>query len=269
MERKTIPPRGLEGPNRALLEQLHRGTTGPFTVEEAAALLALPRGRVRRLLSYLAGRGWLSRVCRGLYITVPLGARDPAAWLADPWSVANKLFAPCYLGGWTALQHWELTDQIFRDVVVFTALEVKRKHRTVQGTTFRLRSLPAEKHFGTRAVWRDRARLLVSDPARTIVDVLDRPEVGGGIRHVAECLVEFLESRNRDDVALVDYADRLGNRTVFKRLGFLVESKGMEARGLLEACRERMSSGLSPLDPGVEAAGRIVKRWNLFVNAKV
>ena len=75
MGRTTVPSGGLEGPNRALLGQLHRGTSGPFKVAEAAEVLKLPRERARRLLAYLAGRGWLSRVSHGVYTTVPLGGQ--------------------------------------------------------------------------------------------------------------------------------------------------------------------------------------------------
>jgi predicted transcriptional regulator of viral defense system len=266
----NIPPRaGIEEANRAILEQLHRRVPGPFTTAEAAQALSLDEARVSRLLRYLAKRGWLARVRRGLYITVPLGAADPGAWREDPWVVAARVFAPCYIGGWTALQHWSLTEQLFRDVMVVTARPVRSRHVEVQTMPFQLKHASEDKHFGLRTVWRGQIRVAVSNPARTLVDVLDEPGIGGGIRHIAAAVTSYWENENRCEADLLTYAERLGNRTVFKRLGFLLETLGIDASPIITACLERQSTGLSPLDPTVQWKGYILKRWNLRVNVEL
>lgn len=269
MDGSHIPPRGLEASNRALLTKLHRSFPGPFGVLEAARALGLERGRATRFLAYLAARGWLARVRRGLYTTVPLEADEPSQWLADPWIVASRTFAPCYIGGWTALHHWELTDQLFRTVVVFTATGVRNKEREIQGTTFRLREVSEDKLFGIKKVWRGKLAVQVSEVERTLVDVLDRPDVGGGIRSVADCIEEWSDSPDRVPRKLLAYAEKLGNRTVFKRLGYILEAREIEEPELTEACRTMMSTGVSPLEPGSASKGRIVSRWRLRVNARV
>ena len=269
MRSKTIPQLGLEGPNCALLSRLHRAFQGPFNLAEATEALGLPRSRIRRLLSYLAARGWLSRVRRGLYITVPLEAEEPGTWLADPWVAASRSFAPCYIGGWTALHHWDLTEQLTRTVVVFTATAVRQKEESIQGTPIRLRQISKHRMFGTRTVWRGKVAVEVSDPERTLIDVLDRPAVGGGIRHVADCLEEWLDSEERRPQMLIEYAERHGNRSIFKRLGYLLEARELGEPDLISACAERMSTGLSPLDMSSSSRGRVLKRWRLRVNARV
>ena len=269
MRGKDIPTLGLEGPNRILLTRLHRAFPGPFDLDEAAEALGLPRSRAGRLLSYLAARGWLSRVRRGLYTTVPLEATEPGSWLADPWVAASRSFAPCYIGGWTALHHWDLTEQLTSTVVVFTATAVRKKKEIIQGTTIRLRQISEHRIFGTRTVWRDKVAVKVSDPERTLVDVLDRPDVGGGIRHVADCLVEWLDTDERRPRKLIEYGERHGNRSIFKRLGYLLEARESKETDLMTACAERMSTGLSPLDPSSSSKGRVLKRWRLRVNARV
>lgn len=50
----------------------------------------------------------------------------------------------------------------------------------MQGMRFRLTVRPEDALFGTVLVWRGQARVAVSDPSRTIVDVLDDPRLGGG-----------------------------------------------------------------------------------------
>jgi predicted transcriptional regulator of viral defense system len=261
--------KGIDQRNRELLERLHRGVRGPFTPAEAARVLTLDLKRTRQFLSYLGSRGWLSRVRRGLYTTVPLGAERPSEWREDPWVVARSVFSPCYVGGFSACEHWSLTEQIFRDVVVVTARPLRARRIEVQGTPFLLKMRAKDKLFGTSSVWRGEIKVQVSDPTRTLVDILDDPALGGGIRHVSQVLGAYLEGEHRNEAKLLEYAGRLGNRTVFKRLGYLVEALGIEAPELSRRCRALRSAGLTFLDPTLRARGRIDKRWNLRVNARI
>lgn len=264
----SLHPAGIGPANRAHLESLHRGTSGPFSVEDAAALLGLSRENTARLLGYLARRGWLTRIRRGLYLTVPLAARRSGEWVEDPWVLASRVFAPCYIAGWSACEYWDFTEQLFRTTLVISSTRFRQSAHVLQGLRFEVSSRPPEMLFGTRAVWRGEAKVEVSDPSRTVVDVMDDPRLGGGIRHSSAVLREYLRSEHRDDQLLISYGDRVGNRTAFKRLGYLLETRegqqGVE--GLVEDCRARISTGYTTLDPTNKARGRIVRRWGLRVN---
>jgi predicted transcriptional regulator of viral defense system len=219
-----------------------------------------------QFLIYLARRGWLSRIRRGLYVAVPLDARRPGEWIEDPWVVADRAFDPCYIGGWTACSHWDFTDQVFRTLLVVTARKVRRRDIEIQGLPFHLTVRSEALLFGTVPVWRGQSRILVSDPSRTITDVLDNPRLGGGIRTVTDILYEYLRSEHRNDQLLIAYADRLANGAVFKRLGYLLERSGIDTSDLIYACLERRSAGLVALDPAATSPGRISRRWGLRAN---
>ena len=270
MATTTVAPKGISERNRRLLTSLYRSTTGPFSVREAAAALSFTMPRTHRFLAYLAERGWLVRVCRGLYAPIPLDAIDPSAWREDPWVIASKLFGPdYYIGGWTACEHWDLTEQIFRETVVVTTKRVRSKEADIQGFPFRIRRTTPRKTFGTKPVWRDQTRVYVSDPSRTIVDVLDDPTLGGGIRHIADVVHTYFRGEHRDDTLLEDYVRRVGNRTSFKRLGYLLETLDVHAPSLLEVCETSVSSGIGLLDPSLPDEGPVVWRWRLRENGKV
>jgi predicted transcriptional regulator of viral defense system len=260
-------PLGISAENRELLERLHRELPTAFDIEDAAEVLGLDAHHTRRLLAYLARRGWLSRVRRGLYVTVPLDTRRPGEWTGDPWVVAERLYSPCYIGGWSACEHWGLTEQTFRTVVVVTAKTIRERSQLIQGTPFRLTHRSEDKQFGLDVIWRGQARVKISDPSRTVVDLLDDPTLGGGIRSVADVLHEYLIDEYRDDDLLIEYADRLGNRAVFKRLGFLVEHMDVDAERLTAAAFKRRSAGLAKLDPSIDDKGQIVRRWGIRANA--
>ena len=93
--------------------------------------------------------------------------------------------------------------------------------------------------------------------------MLDDPPLGGGIQHVADCLKSYLKRSDRDDEKIVDYADRLGNGAVFKRLGFLLDRQ-QEDTPLANLCHSRLSAGLAKLDPALPTQ-RINSKWKLRI----
>jgi predicted transcriptional regulator of viral defense system len=117
--------------------------------------------------------------------------------------------------------------------MVVSARPIGFRKDTIQGTPVRIKVVGPAKMFGTVGVWRGSERVDVSDPSRTIVDLLDDPSMGGGIR----------------------------------RLGYLLGALGLDEPGLTQRCRERMSSGVVMLDP--DAPGARDSHWNLRVNARI
>ena len=258
---------GISSANRAFVTQLNRALPGPFTPADAAEATNVDHARASRLLRQLADQGWVARLQRGLYTTVPLEASNPETWSADPWAVAATAFAPGYVGGWTALHHWDLTDQIFSTTAFITGRPVAHRQRQVGAARFELRHRAESALFGTRRVWRDGVSISISDRERTLVDCLDDPSLGGGLRHTSEALTNYAE---REDVSwqrLVDYGDRLGNRTVFKRLGYIADALDLADDPLIEACSQRVSAGIGRLDPALPNEGPTTSRWGLRINA--
>ena len=245
---------------------LHRAFHGPFDAAQAASVLDIEIDRTRRLLAALAASGWLARVRRGWYIGVPMDASSPGEWREDPWVIAATLFLPGYIGGWSAVEHWGLTDQIFNVIYVVVGRKVAPTRQTLQGTDFLIRTVPEWTLFGTRRVWRQSVAVDVADPHRTIIDILDVPASAGGVLHAFEVLQAYFDSEHIDHAKLLEYGDRLGRGTVFKRLGYLAERAKVADDDFIEACRSRITKGVSRLDPGGPPKGRIVARWNLRIN---
>ena len=233
-----------------------------MTVEAAAEALGLSRVAAAQRLSELASRGWLRRVRRGLYLAVPVDAPNPSAWTDDPWYLADLVWNPCYIAGWSAANHWALTDQVFRSTVVVTTQRVRRVEQELAGMPYLVHHVGPERlTWGLVGEWRHDRRVLVSSPERTVADLLSNPALGGGIRHTMEILDALLAETSVESV--VDAVDRLGNGAVFKRLGFLAE-RGSGGTALVGACRERLTQGNAKLDRALPCR-RLVTRWRLFV----
>lgn len=255
VDRQTIP----EGRRR--LVSVIRASGDVIRIDDVVRILALDRINAAKLLSRWSRQGWLRRVGRSHYVPAALDLLESEHVLEDPWVLVPALYAPCYIGGRTAAEHWDLTEQLFRDIVVMTAQVVREKHQVRHGMHFTLYHVPESRIFGTSTVWRSRSKIQVSDVHHTMVDMLDNILIGGGIQHVADCLEAYLERSDRNDNALIEYAEALDNGAIFKRLGFLAEQR---AGSLAARCRTRLTRGNSRLDPGLECK-RLVSRWRLWV----
>jgi predicted transcriptional regulator of viral defense system len=255
---------GISKASREQLSRVLRDSREIISVEKAASSLGISSNEASRKLTRWAQQGWVSRVQRGLYVPVPLESRTAEVALEDPWIIANKLYAPCYIGGWTAAEYWELTEQIFRSVAVFSIKKPRNWKPVIKGSTFILRTIPVQALFGTKPVWRGSVKANVSDPSRTVLDMLMDPSLGGGLRPTVDVFRAYLQSPSKDIQLLITYSKRLGNGSIFKRLGFLLERLAPAEKAAIEICRTRMSKGNAKLDPSLKAR-RLSTRWRLWI----
>jgi predicted transcriptional regulator of viral defense system len=257
---------GISAEGRAELAKLVRPGQVLVSVDEAARGLGNGRAPAAKKLARWANNGWLRRVRRGLYLLVPVDASAPKSWTADPLYVATAVWAPCYFTGWTAAHHWELTEQVFLTTVLKSGQRVRQNEQRLLDHDYLVVHAPVDQlEWGLQSIWQNGTRIQIADRARTVVDILDAPRLGGGIRLVSDILRAYLEDHPKD--VLVEYADRLGNGAIFKRLGYLIEELRLDAPTLVEACLRRLRHGVSLLDPNAPTSGPTVSRWRLRLNS--
>jgi len=255
---------GLGRLDRVRLAALIQRTKGTISVSEAAGILKVSPTDAAKMLARWRKNGWVSRVRRGLYVSVPLESGTADVPLEDPWIIAERLFTPCYIGGWSAAEYWELTEQIFRTIVVMTTQKPRDRSPNIKGTKFLLRTIAEKAMFGLKPVWRGQVKIFVSDPTRTVLDMLDDPKLGGGLRPTVDILLNYLRSEKKDTKLLIEYANRLDNGAVFKRLGFLSERFAPAETYLVTECRSRLRMGNAKIDPSLPA-DRLITKWRLWV----
>jgi len=248
---------------RQRLASVLRDSNEVIETDDVVRTLLVTRIEASKLLSRWASQGWLRRVGRGAYVPVPLELLGNRYVLDDHWVLVPTLYGPSYIGGWTAAEHWDLTEQLFNDTVVMTSNPVRQKRQIRHGARFLLSHVNKRKVFGTKTVWRGSTRVSLSDIHRTIIDMLNNPKLGGGIQHVSDCLDVYLKKPERSDETLVAYAEKLGNGAVMKRLGYLVERLSGPSQ-LTKWCQEQMTAGNARLDSSLKCT-RLVTRWRLWI----
>ena len=176
------------------------------------------------------------------------------------------MFAPCYVGGWSAAEHWGLTEQLFRSICVMTATRPRERQLVLRKARFELHTVAQKRFIGMKTVWRGGTRVQVSDPARTLIDMLADPALAGGIRNLAEMLASLFHDQPKEAAKLTGYAARIGSGAVYKRLGFLVARDHPGQAVLIQSCRAGLTAGYAKLDPALPA-DRLVTAWRVWVPA--
>lgn len=249
--------------HRARLAAVLRAAKEVVSVDIVTQTLGVEPRAAAKLLSRWKQQGWLRRIGPGLYVPVPLDLAGSEQVIADPWVLVPALFNQCYIGGWTAAHHWELTEQLFNETMVFTTRRITEKRVIAQGAVFVLHNVRPKRLFGLKTLWRGSAKIPISDPARTLVDMIAAPEVGGGIDHVADSLTVYLKTKNADQRLLIRYAEEFDNGVIFKRLGYLAETWLHDAK-LAAECRSRLTEGYARLDPALPSK-KLVTAWRLWL----
>lgn len=224
--------------------------------------LAVSVQEAGRLLSRWSKSGWIKRIRRGLYIPIPLESSTGIIGIDEPSLIADSIYGPGYLAGFSAVKHWDLSEQIMETITYFTLKKIKNREPIIDGIRFRLKTITERKIFGLKPIWIGSKKISVSDPSKTLIDLLDDPKLAGGIQVVSDILQEYVDSEHYNFEQLVDYGHRMQNKAIFKRLGFLMEIIIKAEDKVLSELRKSISSGYAELDPTVQAT-RYISKWRL------
>jgi len=218
------------------------------------------------ILSYHVRQGRLVRVRKGLYAMVPTGG-EPAACPVNPYLVAAKLSGDAVLAYHTALEVYGKAYSVFERYTFQSGKPLRpvcfRNLRFDCALFPKALREAKEEHFATVTVERSGLDIRVATLERTLVDVLDRPDLGGGWEEIWRSL-EMIEYFDLDLV--VDYVCRLHNGTTAAKVGYYLQQHArllMVEDKHLDRLRVLLPKQPHYLERG--KGGRFVREWNLVV----
>jgi predicted transcriptional regulator of viral defense system len=220
---------------------------------------------VRALLRYHQATGRILSVRRGLFATVAPGS-TPSSAPVDAYLVGALGCPGGVLAYHAALELHGLAYSTFEEVQVL----VPRHQRGWSYRGVEYRPVQARESLGDVALTlgvetmdRHGINLQVTTVTRTLVDVLDRPDLSGGWEEVWRSLETV---KVVDDAEALAYLERLGNATTSALVGFYLE----QHPGVLDSPKETLTrmerlrpKGRQYLDR--KDGGRLAARWNLIV----
>lgn len=267
MERLNVATlSGLGDKERQKLSLLLRETSGTISVSEAANILNTDTKKTANLLSLYAKKGWLKRIYQGVYLPIPLESDTSDIVAEEPFVIAQKLFSPCYIGGMNATNYWGLTEQIFQTITVIAQKNSVKRKRDIKilDTEYIIHTVKPSYFFGLKTIWLTNVKVQISDPSRTIIDMMIFPQFCGGLRFIEDGLKSYYQSKYLDIDLLIKYLGMAENGAAIKRLGYLFEKYFPSEEKLINYCLDNLTKGYINIVPGTECS-RLIRRWNLWL----
>ncbi len=198
-----------------------------FTVEELDCFLSersTSNVNTRKsLLTYHRNQGRIMLLRRGLYAVVPYGY-SPEKCPVDPYMITAKLKNDAVLAYHTALEFHGKAYTVFSRFHYVSVC--KSLPFTFRSFEFRSVSVPAtlvagdRMMFGVDRYMRSGVEIRVTDLERTMVDVLNRPELTGSWEEIWRSLqsIEYFDLEK-----VVEYTLLLENATTAAKVGFFLD----------------------------------------------
>jgi predicted transcriptional regulator of viral defense system len=215
----------------------------------------------------LTRKKWVLRLKRDLFTIVPLdmGTKGADTFVFHEYVVASLLAKEYYVGFWSALNYHGLTDQVPR--TTYVAVTEPRHAVQILDSPFLFVKLTRTKFLGWQEYDVGTSKVRISNPEKTIADCLDHPEHCGGIEQIARAVYFYNSEFSLPTV--VDFAKMMKNRTILKRLGYLLEELGLPEEYMDCLADFVPSQGYPRLDLLSPSIGKYNERWKLLINYRL
>ena len=234
--------------------------------------LGITAKQERELYSRLARAGLIAQVRRGLYLVpreLPLGG----AWTPDDALALNTLMADrggrYQICGPNAFHRYGLSDQVPNRVYAYNnSLSGERRIGAIDLTLIKVTD--ARLGDTEEATTRQGEIVVYSSRARTLVDAVYDWARFGSLPRGYLWITRELTERRVTAAALVAATLRYGDRGTIRRMGALLEGRGVGARlvrKLADALPE--TSGTIPWIPTQPKRGTLDRRWGLIMNGEI
>lgn len=198
----------------------------PFlTIRQAGQVLSVSDDRARVILHRLVKKGWLAPVVPGIFELIPAERGEVAFVDTNPLALGSVLADPYAFAYSTAAYFYGLTTQA--STMVFLQTNTGKTHTvTARSKAYRMIAVPDDLFFGIETANAYGSSVKMTDPEKTVLDSLFRPEISGDIPEVAAML---WQGKNRFDwQKLTDYVFKFKSQSLIQRLGFLLDELNIE-----------------------------------------
>lgn len=217
------------------------------------------------LLKYYVRTGRVKQVRKGLYLSAPPGR--PVT--ADPYLICSKMAPDAVLAYHTAMQFHGKVYTLRNDYVCCSR---SRTHSfEYEGQTFKAVLFPrsllikGNETFAVEEAESQGETLHVTSLERTMVDMLQRPELSGGWEEVWRSL-EIVDYYHLDKI--VEYVELLDNATTAAKVGLFLDmhhEQLMVDPSHLERLKARCPKSPHYLERSHKGKSKFFPDWNLVV----
>lgn len=176
---------------------------------------------IRQLLSYYCQKDLIIRIRRSLYAANP---ELTTSKTIDPYLIAAYATPQAILAYHTALELHNLAYTTFTELTYLVSTHVS--DFTFQGQHYRPTRYPKalveqkQREYGIEILEREGLPIRLTSLERTLVDVLDRPDLAGGWEEIIRSLDHLVQFNHQ---VVVDYALLLKKASTIAKVGYFLE----------------------------------------------
>jgi len=256
----------LSGLEQKLYFLLEAENLKVVSAEKAMELLGISRMHAYNLLKNMRKKGALDRVKSNLFVRIPSHiVHDKGKYVGDPILVGRHLTKTYFFSYYTAIYLHGLSQQPASHFYLSTMDHIQKVD--YHGLVFHPVILTKKRFFGFKEIKYREENVFVSDLERTIVDVMNRPEYAGGYE---EIIRSFQDLEKVNWKRLLKYLDRMGEKILFNRTGFVFDMLGKfmdTPEWLLKELEKRLSDNVYYFEK--DRKGTYIKKWKIIVDKRL
>jgi predicted transcriptional regulator of viral defense system len=238
-----------------------------FTFEQFTRAMKNPLPTCRTMLNQHLKRGNVVRVKQGLYAAIPVGANSKQ-YPVDPYAIISMLASDALIAYHSALQFHGLAHSVhfqyfFQSIKKIRDFQFRQDRFKVSQYP---RALPKNKRLAfVDEIDHQGFKIHVTQIERTLVDVLDRINLSGGLEEVWRSLAN-IQTVNVDSI--FEYVLLLGSVTIAAKIGFYLrlrqEDWSIEEHYFTEL-KKHLPKSSHYLDRQYRKNGKYIKEWRIVV----
>jgi len=212
-----------------------------FRENDVAKILNKNPEYVKTLLYRLKGRKLIYNIERGKYT-----CHD------DTLLFASYIYVPSYISLWTAIRYYNLTEQLPKTIFVM----VPKSRKSLKFKNVSIEFVKTKYFFGFKKERYGDFDIFIADPEKAAIDSLISKKIP---LNEIEKIIKKLDIKK-----LLNYAIKIKNKSLIKRLGFILEEKNIKC----EILRKFVDANYVVLDSMMSKQGKKNKKWGVIDNRK-
>ncbi len=216
-----------------------------FTLSDAAKITGKRREYIKVYLFRLKKRNIIKEIEGGKY-TVSF----------DPFVVASHLTFPSYISFLSAYSYYQITTQMPK--IIYVVSHKPKKTMNYENYIIQFIAFSPQHMFGYKREESGRNILFIAEKEKAIIDSLYLPRY---------CPLDetftALQDTALDIAKLIHYAQRMDSIIVLKRLGYMLEKRGID---IFNDVKQELHKRYDLLNPFIKKTKVRDTKWKLIIN---
>lgn len=212
-----------------------------FRENDVAKIVNKKPEYIKTLLYRLEKRKLIYRIERGKYTCYD-----------DALLFVSYIYVPSYISLWTAIRYYNLTEQLPKTIFVM----VPKSRKSLKFLNITIEFIKTKYFFGFK---KDRYRdfdIFIAEPEKAIIDSLLSKKTP------LDEIEKAIKTRQFDINKLLSYAIKTKNKSLIKRLGFILEENNIKC----ERLKGFVDANYVLLDLMLNKTGKKNEKWRIIDN---